>query len=141
MVFRDRKKASNEGPLSHVSRIVSKWLGQAEANQCARTVSESQAIDACELENRILYSGSPLPVDMMLVDAPMEVDALADVAVDYQTAEGNPFEMQLDTFDISNLVDPIASADATLSSIVDAPGGVDEMVFIDSGIENGPSLI
>ena len=141
MVFRDRKKASNEGPLSHVSRIVSKWLGQAEANQCARTVSESQAIDACELENRILYSGSPLPVDMMLVDAPMEVDALADVAVDNQTAEGNPFEMQLDTFDISNLVDPIASSDATLSSIVDAPGGVDELVFIDSGIENYETML
>ena len=141
MVFRDHKKVSNEGPLSHVSRLFHKWWGSTKPNADMKNGLGTQAIDACELENRILYSGSPLPVDMMWVDTPVEVDAGMDVAVDCQPTEENPFEMQMDTFDISSLVDPVPATDAMLTAVVDAPSGIDELVFIDSGIENYQSML
>ena len=141
MVFRNHKKVSNEGPLSHVSRLFHKWLGPTKPAANMKNGLGTQAIDACELENRILYSGSPLPVDMMLVDAAVEVGAVMDVAVDCQPAEESPFEMQMDTFDIASLVDPVTATDTMLTAVVGAPSGIDELVFIDSGIENYQTML
>ncbi len=94
-------------------------------------------IHACELENRVLYSGSPVPIELMAEPAADAVPDIADML----------WEAQHDSIDLDYLVWSIEDATPEMFQAVEEPSTatalppVSELIFIDTSVDEYQSMI
>lgn len=133
MVVDHQQNQSTAKPLSQVARFFKHWvLGVPVSQQSASTVEAT--MDVCELENRILYSGSPLPVEMMMGEASPEVELVSDAVADADTISDSPFEIQMDVFELDGLSELGCVGEVEPLDLLGDQSQVEELIFVDSGI-------
>ncbi|MGI9517995.1 MAG: DUF4347 domain-containing protein, partial [Pirellulaceae bacterium] len=125
---------------SRLSRSLLRLLGvgkrHASRGENPLPAATAFAIHACELENRVLYSGSPLPVEML--------DPAADTVPEIDDAS---WETQQDSIDLDSLVWSIEDTTSDMFWSIEDPAPATalqpatELIFIDTGVDEYQSMI
>ena len=130
----------NSKPISRFAR----FLRQLMVGRRLSSHSEADVgpiMDVCELENRILYSGSPLPVEMMMDSGNPEAEVACGALVDDAILKDNPFEIQGNVFELEGLTELSCIGEVDSLTVNSTQTEVEQLIFIDSGIESFDTML